>query len=93
LTRFSRPAPAGAVADVRIARMRELLPERCALQVDGGVGVSTARVCVDSGANLLVAGSAIFGQSDAGEAYRALLIAALAASPRPTLRASARSSL
>jgi len=61
----------------RIARMRELLPERSALQVDGGVGVSTARVCVDSGANLLVAGSAIFGQPDAGEAYRAVLIAAL----------------
>jgi pentose-5-phosphate-3-epimerase len=32
---------------------------------------------VDSGANLLVAGSSIFGQPDAGEAYRAVLIAAL----------------
>ena len=26
------------------------------LQMDGGVGVSTARVCVDSGTNLLFAG-------------------------------------
>jgi ribulose-phosphate 3-epimerase len=59
----------------RIARMRALLPEHCALEVDGGVDVSTARLCVDGGANLLVAGSAIFGRPDAGEAYRAVLAA------------------
>ena len=35
------------------------------LQMDAGVGVSTARVCVDSGTNLLFVGSAIFGQPDA----------------------------
>jgi ribulose-phosphate 3-epimerase len=72
-----QPFIAGSPA--RIARMRALLPERCAVQVDGGVDVSTVRVCVESGANLLVAGSAVFGRDDAADAFRALRAAALEA--------------
>lgn len=34
------------------------------IEVDGGVNVETANLCVEAGANLLVAGSAIFNQAD-----------------------------
>src|SRR4051812_34950077 len=39
------------------------------LQVDGGVAVDTARTAVEAGANVLVAGTAVFGQPD----YRAAI--------------------
>ena len=34
------------------------------IQVDGGVGRKTAQLCADAGANVLVAGSAVFGAAD-----------------------------
>jgi ribulose-phosphate 3-epimerase len=52
----------------KVGRLRELLPDRVALEVDGGVGPRTAAACVARGANLLVAGSAVFGPRPA-EAY------------------------
>ncbi len=64
----------------KLARMRERLPDRVALEVDGGVNEQTALRCVTAGANLLVAGSAIFGQPDPAAAYAALAGAAAAAS-------------
>ena len=64
-----------AASPPRIARLRELLPEECALEVDGGIDTDTAPSCVARGANLLVAGSSIFGKPDPGEAYRALAAA------------------
>jgi len=57
-------------------RLRELLPESVALQVDGGVDERTAPRCRAAGANLLVAGSAVFGSSDPAAAYRAIAEAA-----------------
>lgn len=36
----------------------------CELEVDGGVNVETARLCVEAGANVLVAGSAWFKAQD-----------------------------
>jgi ribulose-phosphate 3-epimerase len=43
------------------------------LQVDGGVGSDTASVVVEAGANVLVAGSAVFGHpGGAGEGLRSL---------------------
>jgi len=43
------------------------------LQVDGGVGADTASLVVQAGANVLVAGSAVFGHpAGAGEGIRAL---------------------
>ncbi len=36
----------------------------CELEVDGGVGIETAPVCKESGANVLVAGSAFFKAED-----------------------------
>ncbi len=40
------------------------------LQVDGGIDGSTAPLAVEAGATLLVAGSAIFGAPDAGQALQ-----------------------
>jgi len=43
------------------------------LQVDGGVGSQTASTMANAGANVLVAGSAVFGHPDGpGEGVRAL---------------------
>ena len=36
----------------------------CDIQVDGGVNEETAKLCVDAGANILVAGSAVFRATD-----------------------------
>ncbi|MGM9618683.1 MAG: ribulose-phosphate 3-epimerase [Oscillospiraceae bacterium] len=36
----------------------------CELEVDGGVGSDTCRTCIDAGANVLVAGSAVYGAED-----------------------------
>ena len=60
----------------KLARMRSSLPGHVALEVDGGVGPATAAPCVRAGANLLVAGSAVFGAPDPGAAYQAILAAA-----------------
>jgi ribulose-phosphate 3-epimerase len=46
------------------------------IEVDGGIDVTTAPVVVEAGANVLVAGSAIFAKDDHLEAARALRLAA-----------------
>jgi ribulose-phosphate 3-epimerase len=47
------------------------------LEVDGGVDASNARACVDAGANVLVAGTAVFGHASGPAAGgRAVLVAA-----------------
>jgi ribulose-phosphate 3-epimerase len=60
----------------KLARMRGALPGGVALEVDGGIHEGTARPVVAAGANLLVAGSAIFDSDDPGETYRRLVSAA-----------------
>jgi ribulose-phosphate 3-epimerase len=56
----------------RVRRLRELLPDGVHIQVDGGVGAENVPQLVDAGANLLVAGTSVFGQEDIAEAYRRL---------------------
>lgn len=51
------------------------------IQVDGGIGESTIRVAADAGADVFVAGSAVFGADDPDAAIAALR--ALAAGDRP----------
>lgn len=46
-----------------------------ALEVDGGINEETAKFVVDAGANVLVAGSAIFSKKDISGAIRALRVA------------------
>jgi ribulose-phosphate 3-epimerase len=60
----------------KLRRLRGALPEHVALEVDGGVHEETARRCAEAGANLLVAGAAVFGGGDPGEAYAKLVAAA-----------------
>ena len=52
------------------------------ITVDGGVNLGNAAALVEAGANVLVAGSAIFGQDDPTEATRALRNASQASSAR-----------
>jgi len=49
------------------------------LQVDGGIDTATAPIAAKNGANVLVAGSALFGRPDYAAAVNALRDAALAA--------------
>jgi ribulose-phosphate 3-epimerase len=42
------------------------------IEVDGGINAETARLCVEAGANVLVAGSAIYNEQDRAAAIRAL---------------------
>ena len=56
----------------RVARTRELLPETVFVQVDGGVHLANAGRLRDAGAQLLVAGAAVFDADDPGSAYAEL---------------------
>jgi ribulose-phosphate 3-epimerase len=60
----------------RIERLRALLPAETHVQVDGGVGGDNVRPLREAGADLLVAGTSIFGAGDIAQAYRALADAA-----------------
>ena len=44
----------------------------CELEVDGGVNLETAKICVEAGANVLVAGSALFKAPDTAAFIRAI---------------------
>jgi ribulose-phosphate 3-epimerase len=57
----------------RIARLRSLLPDEVRVQVDGGIGTGTARNARAAGADLLVAGSAVFWRDDPADGYRELV--------------------
>ena len=51
----------------KITRVRELIDRLnpgCDLEVDGGIDPETARLAVEAGANVLVAGSAVFGDTE-----------------------------
>ncbi|MGH2480836.1 MAG: ribulose-phosphate 3-epimerase, partial [Ktedonobacteraceae bacterium] len=51
----------------KIARLRQIIAERglnCDIEVDGGIHEATAPLVVKAGANLLVAGSAVYNQRE-----------------------------
>ena len=59
----------------KIKTLKQMIVARglqVAIEVDGGVNASNARAIREAGADVLVAGTAIFGQADYGEAIRAL---------------------
>src|SRR5882724_2087351 len=64
----------------KIRRVRQMINELkpgCDLEVDGGIDATTAPLVVSAGANVLVAGSAIFGEGDGvGAAMQRLRAAA-----------------
>jgi ribulose-phosphate 3-epimerase len=55
---------------------RNLADRPVDLSIDGGVKADNARTIADHGADILVAGSAIFGAPDPGSALRAIRQAA-----------------
>jgi ribulose-phosphate 3-epimerase len=70
----------------KLRRLRDLIqlhrvPVR--IEIDGGIVVENAAQAVAAGAEILVAGSAIFGQPDPGAALRELRAAAEAATMPP----------
>ena len=59
----------------KAARIRELIDRHaphCMLEIDGGVDENTAPLCVKAGAEVLVAGSAVFGKTDRTAAIRTI---------------------
>lgn len=59
----------------KIRRIKERLAQvnpECELEVDGGVDANTAALCKEAGANVLVAGSAVFGKADRAAAIAAI---------------------
>jgi ribulose-phosphate 3-epimerase len=57
----------------KIKRLRKMIDDKgldIIIEVDGGVKVSNVKEVVDAGADLVVAGSAIFGKDDIPEAVR-----------------------
>lgn len=65
----------------KVTRLRAMISQheaRCDLEVDGGVTVETAPLVVRAGANVLVAGSAVYGATDGVAAGIARLRSALA---------------
>lgn len=65
---------------VKVQRVRRLIDasgKAIDLQVDGGVSQATVRSVVEAGANVVVAGTAVFGEADRGAAIAGLRRAAM----------------
>ena len=59
----------------KIQTLREYIDQNkleCELEVDGGIDIHTSPLVKEAGANVLVAGSAVFRQSDRAAAIRAI---------------------
>ena len=59
----------------KIRRLRRLLDEtgsKALIEIDGGINAETGAQCADAGADVLVAGSYIFGATDPAAALRTL---------------------
>lgn len=59
----------------KIRRLREMIDERnldIDIEVDGGINVETAKHCLAAGANVLVAGNAVFSSQDPKRTIRML---------------------
>lgn len=55
-----------------VRRMINLVRPETELEVDGGIAADTAPLVVEAGANVLVAGSAVFGKADRADAIHIL---------------------
>lgn len=60
----------------KIAQIRRMLDasgnDKCVIQVDGGITAQSAGACIQAGATVLVAGSAIYGSKNYGLAIRSI---------------------
>lgn len=57
----------------QIAEWRKELGLPFEIEIDGGVNVETAKICVDAGADVLVAGSAVYNKADRKQAIQAII--------------------
>ena len=60
-----------------IRRVREIINQynpACGLEVDGGINAETAKLVVEAGANVLVAGSSVYGAADIETAIESLRV-------------------
>lgn len=55
----------------KVAALRERYPE-LDIEVDGGLGLGTIEQAAEAGANVIVAGTAVFGAADPAEVVRTL---------------------
>lgn len=55
----------------KVTALRKKYPEMH-IEVDGGINEKTIDQAADAGANVIVAGSAVFGAEDPGQVVRAL---------------------
>ena len=59
----------------KVKQVADMIRERnlqVEIEIDGGVNVETAKLCVEAGANVLVAGSAVYNEKDRGAAIAAI---------------------
>jgi ribulose-phosphate 3-epimerase len=61
----------------KIARLKALVGDRAKIEVDGGVDTTTVGACAQAGAEIFVAGSAIFHAEDPAQAFREISDAAV----------------
>ena len=61
----------------KIMRLRAVVGDRPALEVDGGIDASTAGPCARAGASVFVAGTSVFGAEDPAAAYQSIEVAAV----------------
>lgn len=69
----------------KIRQVRNAIEQRglnCEVEVDGGINAETASLVVEAGADVLVAGSAVFGSKDGVAAAVQKLLASAAPRPR-----------
>ena len=65
--RVRKQAANGVSRRRKLRRLRDILDERdldVDIEVDGGIGLDTIAAAVDAGANVLVAGSAVYGRPE-----------------------------
>jgi len=64
----------------KLRRLRTMIQthnSRARIEIDGGIGIENAAAVVAAGAEILVAGSSVFGKPDPADSLRQLLSAAL----------------
>jgi ribulose-phosphate 3-epimerase len=61
----------------KVRRLREIVPSPV-IEMDGGIDAGTVGSVAEAGATLFVAGSAVFGDPDPGEAFKRIAAAAAA---------------
>ena len=59
----------------KVTAVRNMITQQgllCDVEVDGGINAETAKICINAGANVLVAGSSVFKASDRDSCIRSL---------------------